>query len=142
MDGGGSVTVAGVIGVGLIAGCGGGISEAGGEKIADVDVLSGVAVAAVAGCGVLGGVMNTHTPTPISTPPIMLDKILGRVDSLGTSNSFTLTPPPNIPMRRAKQPAIIRTTGGVMIFSSKKAKPGRMVSLDFSHILAPIWVGL
>jgi len=63
------------------------------------------------------GIDEIQIETPISTKPVMLEKILGSVVNFGTTISFAFTPPPNTPIRRAAQPARARITGKFIRFS-------------------------
>jgi len=49
---------------------------------------------------------ESHEAIPISITPVKLERILAKIDILGTTISFALTPPPNRPTRRAILPAI------------------------------------
>jgi hypothetical protein len=65
-----------------------------------------------------------------------LEKILAKIDILGSSISFAFTLPPNKPTRRAILPAIVRTNCGVILFSllsilpsqQQQCRPGKKYS--------------
>jgi hypothetical protein len=83
-----------------------------------------VGIAGVVGSGATlsvsaGMSLENHKAIAIRATPISPENILVAVDNLGSTTSFAVIPPPNTPTRRATQPAIARTTDGVIIFSPK-----------------------
>ena len=95
-------------------------------EVIDVGVREGTVVTVAVGvfvdgtmlCNVIVFVVDNQTEIPINTNPIILIVDLALIGARGISISLAFIPPPQMPRKRAATPAIAKTTGTVIIYSS------------------------